>query len=85
MAFRQGYAVFDFGRTSIKNQSLLDFKTHWGTTTIDLPNFIYSEDKANDLKFAEDKLSYKIIKRFSDFIPQFAYQIFGDFCYRHLG
>ena len=82
LAYKEGFSIFDFGRTSINNQSLLDFKTHWGTSSFDLTNFIYSN---NDLKSPDDKLSYKITKNISKFIPLYTYQIFGNFCYRHLG
>jgi len=85
LAYKKGYSLFDFGRTSINNQPLLDFKRHWGTISIDLPNYIYSRNGKIDLKSSEEKISYKMAKRISKLIPLQAYRVFGEFCYRHLG
>ena len=85
LAYQQGYSVFDFGRTSITNSSLLDFKRHWGTTIVDLPHYIYANHQEDYLQSSEDKLGYKLAKKTSEFIPMRAYPMFGEFCYRHLG
>ena len=85
LACYEGYKVFDFGRTSPSNQSLMDFKRRWGTTVIDLPQFYYPEKLAR--KSAQEKKSrrYKLINKLCKDAPNYAQQIIGNFCYRHLG
>ncbi|MBN1479175.1 GNAT family N-acetyltransferase [candidate division KSB1 bacterium] len=85
LAYKEGYSIFDFGRTSVHNQSLLDFKSHWGTLTLDLTNYMHNGQTKCDVKSSEDKLSYKIAKKVNHYIPRWAYPAFGEFCYRHLG
>lgn len=85
LAYEQGFSIFDFGRTSKNNASLLDFKRHWGTLVVDLPQYIYNNNRNIDLKSTEDKMGYKLVKKIGEFVPLSIYPIFGEFCYRHLG
>ena len=83
MAHKEGFEVFDFGRTSIFNTSLMDFKGRWGTAIRDLPQYHYpvkSDDKASHKK---DSSGVKIVKAVCRHIPEGLYSHLGEFFYRH--
>ena len=76
MACHGGYTVFDFGRTSMRNKPLLDFKRHWGTVSCELPNYIYTENERHHTTSTEDKFSYKLVKNATRLIPLTVYPAF---------
>ena len=84
-AYEGGYKIFDFGRTSPDNKSLMDFKRHWGTTLIDLPQYYYPRHAAEKLANVEESLSYKLVKKLCEKVPDFALKQIGNLCYKHLG
>ncbi len=43
-ACREGREIFDFGRTHVENDGLMDFKKRWGTEVVDLPMYYYPKD-----------------------------------------
>lgn len=80
-AHAKGYRIFDFGRTSPLNLTLMDFKRHWGTTTMDLPQFIYPK-----FDFAgENSKGHRVAKGLCRRLPEPLFERFGKLCYRHLG
>lgn len=83
MAHKEGYRIFNFGRTSLLNTGLITFKERWGTARLWLPQFYYpcSQGKTKD----EQSLRYKIVQRVCSKAPAFALPSIGKFCYRHLG
>ena len=85
IACRQGYKIFDFGRTSHKNHKLMDFKTRWGTKIIDLVEYYYPGQMCEKLGEPESSLRYKLVKTICKSVPAFVSQHVGRFCYRHLG
>jgi len=84
-AYEGGYRIFDFGRTSPDNKSLMDFKRHWGTTVIDLPQYYYPKHSAENLSNEEESLSYRLVKKLCEKAPDYALKQIGNLCYRHLG
>jgi len=57
LAKQLGCQSFDFGRTSVLNQSLIAFKRHWGTTEMEAPQFSWRDSKiALSHKPSEKKL-----------------------------
>lgn len=80
-----GYRILDFGQTSIRNKSLMDFKSHWGTEVCDLPHFIYPNDPALSADVRQDTLGKKLLQYVCNKAPDPALAYLGDFCYRHLG
>jgi hypothetical protein len=85
-AYKEGYKVFDFGRTSCDNLGLLKFKKHWGTIETDLPQFYYPKSyKKNSLNQSWIKKKWIVKNLFNKKIPKFCIKIMADFCYRHLG
>jgi hypothetical protein len=81
---QEGFKVFDFGRTSQYNKSLMDFKDRWGTTCIDLPIYFYPREFAQKYNGREKSLGYKIMQIACKRSPDFAFKSIGNFCYRHL-
>ncbi|UFS70901.1 GNAT family N-acetyltransferase [Geomonas sp. RF6] len=79
-----GYHVLDFGRTSIQNKSLMEFKSHWGTETTDLPQYFYPTPPA-PVQMEGSTLKGRLFRSFCSHAPDFAVTFVGDFCYRHMG
>jgi len=85
LAHSEGYKIFDFGRTSKLNKSLMDFKIRWGTKVIELPQFFYPEKVAEEMSEHEKTISYRIMRKICSSVPEAAFQAVGKMCYRHLG
>jgi lipid II:glycine glycyltransferase (peptidoglycan interpeptide bridge formation enzyme) len=86
MAHEKGFRVFDFGRTSPLNASLMDFKKRWGTREVDLAQFYFPAGMAAGASNKEQSQKYRIIRRvFSLGLPEYAQSLLGGFVYRHLG
>ena len=85
LARSEGYKIFDFGRTSKLNESLMDFKRHWGTYVVDLPQFYYPKSAGNRLRERENSLPYMFINIICRKAPDSSLKTIGNFCYRHLG
>ena len=81
-----GHRTFDFGRTSPRNASLMEFKERWGTRTLDLVHFYYPSRYAREPETREDSWKYGLIKAclaFDGLAP--VHRALGAFCYRHMG
>jgi hypothetical protein len=85
LAHSEGYKIFDFGRTGINNEGLMSFKGRWGTRVIDLPQFYYPKKLCSSLNYPEASISYKLIRKISNNVPDSIFQFMGNFLYRHLG
>jgi len=83
-AYDDGYKIFDFGRTSPMSESLMDFKSRWGTEVAELPQLYYPATKKSAAAHANSR-KYMIINKLCRKSPGFIYPILGNFCYRHLG
>ena len=79
-----GYAYFDFGRTSYDNKGLIDFKKRWGTTEKKL---YYSYYPTNPEKLTENResLKYKYGTKVIHKMPILAYKKFSDSIFQHFG
>jgi hypothetical protein len=84
-AQKDGAQVFDFGRTSPSNKSLMDFKRHWGTSTMNLGEFIYPREEGKSPDGKETSRSYRLVKTVCEKTPERWFTRIGEFCYRHLG
>ena len=86
LACSEGYKIFDFGRTSIYNTTLMDFKRRWGTTEADVYTF-YSDFGKNRIGTAsrETSLSYRLMRYMCNKSPGSIQPMLSRFCYRHLG
>jgi len=81
----EGFDVFDFGRTSSVNQSLMDFKNRWGTTVVNLSQHYYPKILGQDSRRTEDHIKYKIFSQLCGITPRAAQEWLGRLAYRHLG
>jgi hypothetical protein len=85
MACRDGFKIYDFGRTAFNNSSLMEFKRKWGTDELDLPQYRYSKDAHEESINLESSLFYRWTFNVCKYAPDFAYSLIGKLCYRHLG
>lgn len=84
-AYGMGCKVFDFGRTSPENASLMDFKGRWGTEVVDLPVFYYPASVAEEMGSKEESWKYKVASKLCKDAPDGLQKVVGGFIYRHLG
>jgi GNAT acetyltransferase-like protein len=85
MAHEEGYRIFDFGRTSPKNTGLMDFKRRWGTQVVDLTQLYFPKEIAKTTDQDEVSRKFKLVSKICKEAPNFAQEIIGKICYRHLG
>jgi lipid II:glycine glycyltransferase (peptidoglycan interpeptide bridge formation enzyme) len=85
LAHSEGYKIFDFGRTGIHNEGLMNFKNRWGTRVVDLPQFYYPKELCSSLNYRESSIPYKAIRQINKNVPDFVFRFMGNFLYRHLG
>jgi hypothetical protein len=84
-AYREGFTMFDFGRTSPDNHTLMDFKNRWGTQVIDLPNFYYPKNKPDGTVTSETFIGRKVVREVCRVAPRPIFEGVGKFLYKHLG
>lgn len=82
----EGYKIFDFGRTSPRNKSLMDFKNRWGTQAVSLRHFYHPPKIAKAVDDNEENWRYRMI-RIALSVGRLdpLQKMIGAFCYRHLG
>jgi len=86
MAHEKGYKIFDFGRTSPQNTSLMDFKKRWGSQEADLAYYYYPADRATAVNQKEESWKYKMVKRVVLLdLPAPAQKFLGALLYKHMG
>jgi hypothetical protein len=87
-AHASGARRFSFGRTSIDNNGLLEYKRRWATVEEDLIHFNeVLRETSTSAKAAKHDRSVRspIVKSIIRNVPASIYQWIGDFSYRHLG
>lgn len=84
-AIEEGREIFSFGRTYRGNQGLMRSKSHWGTEMQDLCTFFYPLTTHKDAEDREASVQFRTIKWLSSRLPDSAYRLLGEFCYRHMG
>ena len=86
LACDDGYKIYDFGRTSIYNKPLMDFKKRWGTSEADLCTFYYTHGGNRiDTTGHETSLSHRLMRYMCSKSPSPIQPMLSRFCYRHLG
>ena len=85
MAHSEGLKYFDFGRTAVDNQGLLDFKRRWGTKEYKIISYTYPKMKKQKLLFnrngAKSGLFYSLTKK----LPTPILELGGNLFYKHWG
>ena len=85
LAKNEGFEIFDFGRTSVSNLNLMDFKSRWGTEVVDLPQFFYPDSTEEKMNQIDRSWKYRLMSGICKHTPNSFQQTIGRFCYRHLG
>ncbi len=85
LARSEGYRIFDFGRTSVMNKGLLDFKKRWGTHEQNLSDFYYPAAKAENIATLEQSRKFRWSVKVFEKTPEILYPGLGRFFYKHLG
>jgi lipid II:glycine glycyltransferase (peptidoglycan interpeptide bridge formation enzyme) len=84
-----GAGFYSFGRTSLDNEGLLDYKRRWATVEEDLTDFTSPPSpqlaQGDEAPRAGNRTLYATAKRLLRYAPAPVQKSFGDFCYRHLG
>jgi hypothetical protein len=78
---RNGFKVFDMGRTELENEGLRNFKSRWGA--VEEPLY-YSIIASKPYKLANDRLEHmmhSVIKK----SPQWVCKLSGELLYRYVG
>ena len=85
-ACAEGYRIFDFGRTSIHNPTLMDFKKRWGTLETNLNTYFHARGQKQIIRsIGERRLHYKLGRNIFKKSPPQIYALLSCFCYQHLG
>ncbi|MGA2569723.1 MAG: GNAT family N-acetyltransferase [Terracidiphilus sp.] len=88
LAKNSGAKSFSFGRTTLDNTGLLDYKRRWATIEEDATDYIYPLSRA---KLRDDDPNHSVnpvfysTARLIQHAPHWVQRMVGDFCYRHLG
>jgi hypothetical protein len=83
-AHQDGYEYFDFGKTSMENTGLLEFKRKWGAVEYDVPYYYYP--RITGLMSLEKKDTLlKWMNELGRKMPMSLAKIMGEIAYRHLG
>ena len=79
-----GYRYFDFGRTEPGNESLLKFKSKWGTENHKIPYYYYPM-KPDLISMSRSSLKLNLITEFWKRMPVPLLKIFGPYLLKHVG
>ncbi|HEY3423775.1 MAG TPA: GNAT family N-acetyltransferase [Negativicutes bacterium] len=78
-----GYKIFDFGRTSIDNAGLMNFKERWGAKKVYLFYYYLPEiERGNRIR--DIGIAKKIMENVISFSPTFLCEKLGTFVYKFL-
>jgi hypothetical protein len=83
-AHREQFEIFDFGRTAPDNRSLMEFKSRWGTSVVDLPQYFLPE-RHRDRNNPERGAAYRMVRMLCRIAPARTQESLGRVIYRHLG
>ncbi|NOZ61319.1 MAG: GNAT family N-acetyltransferase [Calditrichaeota bacterium] len=75
--------IFDFGRTSVFNEGLMNYKNHWGTEIRDLPTYYFSLSGKPEAETRESSTMYNLVRAIGRRLPTPLFQLYGNFFYHH--
>jgi len=81
---KNGYRYFDFGRTEPNNESLLKFKSKWGTDNYNIPYYYYPK-KPDLISTSRSSLKVNLITGFWKKMPVSVLKILGPYLLKHVG
>lgn len=85
LADAEGRGIFDFGRSSPVDASLMAFKNRWGTDVVDLPQYYYPPARAKRNPAPGGSLTYRIVREMCKRLPGPGFRLMSGFCFRHMG
>jgi hypothetical protein len=80
----KGCEVFDFGRTSLANQGLREYKRRWGAEEIPL-KYTRMPDESRPASQVETSRRHQLLKKLFRLLPPWANRLTGELLYRHFG
>lgn len=83
-AHREGCAHFDFGRTAPDQPHLMEFKSRWGTTVMDLPRYYDPPAFASAPPPGQGRTARRVVQALCRFMPRPVFVGLGNLLYRHL-
>jgi len=83
-ARNQDIEQFDFGRSDIKNEGLVNFKDHWGTTRTNLHYYRYPFSPSTEAPRSKS-WKKKMAEQFYGRLPNACLALLGKLLYRHAG
>lgn len=83
-ACREGYCLFDFGRSSSNNKGLIRYKEMWGASSFDLPYSYFPPQYHEVGPKTERGLVYQMITLFWRLVPNSLASRMGPLLYKHL-
>lgn len=84
-ACNNNYKTFDFGLTPIKHESLLYFKSSWGTENIKVPYYYYLNKADHPPDFDPTSSKFKLMTGIWKKIPTAVAKKIGPYMIRHVG
>jgi len=81
LALKRGCSTFSFGRTSLDNDGLIQYKRHFGTQEETMYYYYLNPPSSA----SHSKPAYRLIQFMSRFAPDLVFRWMGSFCYQHLG
>ncbi|MFX0203316.1 MAG: lipid II:glycine glycyltransferase FemX [Candidatus Hodarchaeota archaeon] len=79
-----GYSYFDFGRSSLDDDGLVQFKDRWGTKRCELVYYFHPK-ASGATSTRQNNWRYKFSINFFRLLPISLSRIIGEFGYRYLG
>lgn len=83
-ARNQGLEEFDFGRSEIENEGLVNFKDHWGSTRTNLRYYRYPLIGSSNASHGKG-WKMKVVEQVCGRLPDAALTLAGKLLYRHVG
>jgi hypothetical protein len=83
-AKKQGLEVFDFGRSELENEGLVNFKDHWGSTRTSLRYYRYPFSPSTK-PLPKKNWKTEIMERVFTVLPDSCLALTGKLFYRHVG
>ncbi len=84
-AYLQNLRYFDFGRTSVTNTGLLEFKRRWATIEQDTPYFFLKNNSFTPRIDNKKLIKSEIISNLISKMPTSVLKIIGSIVYKHFG
>jgi hypothetical protein len=81
----KGFEIFDFGRTSVSNKGLMDFKNRWGALCSDMFEIYYPGEQHVKAESGETAFVKRTLSKVCRVAPDFLLETLGSIIYKHIG